>query len=93
MTVAELIGALAAYPADAPVYITACRIDEDGRACGPACLDFPLPRTIHVPDPDDEAAGEMQEAVLLDADPPTEDDVDDDAWDEPEEDPAGLEAW
>ena len=93
MTVSELIERLQAYPSDAPVYVLACRVDDDGHACGPAGLDEPLPRTIHVPDPDDEAAGPLVEAVLLDAEPPADDDAEE--WLEPydEDDPAELEAW
>ncbi len=91
MTVSELCSALAAYPSDAPVYVLACRVDDDGHACGPAGLDFPLPRTIHVPDPEDEAAGEMLEAVLLDAEPPADDAEE---WIEPyDDDPSEIGAW
>ena len=43
MTVANLIQKLSELDPSLPVYITACKMDENGMACGEARLEFPNP--------------------------------------------------
>lgn len=62
MTVGMLIQELSKFDQALPVYITACKTDENGMACGEARLEFPTPVLSHM-DPAIEA--EMPEEDRL----------------------------
>ena len=62
MTVGYLVNKLLQFDQALPVYITACKTDENGMACGEARLEFPTPVLSHM-DPAIEA--EMPEEDRL----------------------------
>lgn len=62
MTVADLINKLSQLDQALPVYITACKTDENGMACGEARLEFPSPALSHMA-PEQEA--ELPEEARL----------------------------
>ena len=68
MTVGYLVNKLLQFDQTLPVYITACKTDENGMACGEARLEFPTPALSRM-DSEQEAdlpeEARMGEFVLL----------------------------
>ena len=62
MTVADLINKLSQLDQALPVYITACKVNEDGIAYGEAGLEFPTPVLSRM---DSEQEAELPEEARL----------------------------